>query len=101
MLNMCSNLCVLCYFPQLKPLCVRALSRIFYISDEDNDHVLSDLELNRFQVLAKVACVHLSQTILVTIAVLSLPTFAEILLWESACTSSLGGREDGSLEEHQ
>uniref|UniRef100_A0A8D3C540 Mitochondrial Rho GTPase n=1 Tax=Scophthalmus maximus TaxID=52904 RepID=A0A8D3C540_SCOMX len=34
---------------QLKPLCVRALSRIFYISDQDNDRILSDAELNRFQ----------------------------------------------------
>lgn len=37
-------------FPQLKPLCVRALSRIFYISDQDNDRILSDAELNCFQV---------------------------------------------------
>lgn len=58
MFNMCNNVFALCYFPQLKPLCVRALSRIFYISDQDNDHILSDLELNRFQVLAKVACDH-------------------------------------------
>uniref|UniRef100_A0A7N6BVY1 Mitochondrial Rho GTPase n=1 Tax=Anabas testudineus TaxID=64144 RepID=A0A7N6BVY1_ANATE len=34
---------------QLKPLCVRALTRIFYISDQDNDRILSDAELNRFQ----------------------------------------------------
>ncbi|KAF3704531.1 WD repeat-containing protein 90 [Channa argus] len=34
---------------ELKPLCVRALSRIFYISDQDNDRILSDAELNRFQ----------------------------------------------------
>ncbi|XP_040031859.2 mitochondrial Rho GTPase 2 [Gasterosteus aculeatus] len=34
---------------QLKPLCVRALSRIFYISDQDNDRILSDAELNCFQ----------------------------------------------------
>uniref|UniRef100_H3D5K8 Mitochondrial Rho GTPase n=1 Tax=Tetraodon nigroviridis TaxID=99883 RepID=H3D5K8_TETNG len=34
---------------QLKPLCVRALTRIFYISDQDNDRILSDVELNRFQ----------------------------------------------------
>uniref|UniRef100_A0AAQ6AAJ7 Mitochondrial Rho GTPase 2 n=1 Tax=Amphiprion ocellaris TaxID=80972 RepID=A0AAQ6AAJ7_AMPOC len=34
---------------QLKPLCVRALSRIFYISDQDNDRILSDAELNSFQ----------------------------------------------------
>ncbi|KAM6897856.1 mitochondrial Rho GTPase 2 [Xenentodon cancila] len=34
---------------QLKPACVRALSRIFYISDQDNDHILSDAELNSFQ----------------------------------------------------
>ncbi|TRY93034.1 hypothetical protein DNTS_025164 [Danionella cerebrum] len=36
---------------QLKPQCVRALSRIFSISDQDNDHVLSDTELNCFQKL--------------------------------------------------
>ncbi|XP_016518761.1 mitochondrial Rho GTPase 2 [Poecilia formosa] len=34
---------------QLKPACVRALSRIFYISDQDNDRILSDAELNSFQ----------------------------------------------------
>ncbi|XP_063077638.1 mitochondrial Rho GTPase 2 isoform X2 [Engraulis encrasicolus] len=34
---------------QLKPLCVRALSRIFSISDQDNDRLLSDSELNTFQ----------------------------------------------------
>uniref|UniRef100_A0A673BZT3 Mitochondrial Rho GTPase n=1 Tax=Sphaeramia orbicularis TaxID=375764 RepID=A0A673BZT3_9TELE len=34
---------------QLKPLCVRALSRVFYISDQDNDRILSDAELNSFQ----------------------------------------------------
>uniref|UniRef100_A0A3Q0T001 Mitochondrial Rho GTPase n=1 Tax=Amphilophus citrinellus TaxID=61819 RepID=A0A3Q0T001_AMPCI len=34
---------------QLKPSCVRALSRIFYISDRDNDRILSDAELNSFQ----------------------------------------------------
>lgn len=50
-------------FPQLKPMCVRALSRIFYISDQDNDRILSDLELNRFQVPARVARDHLSETI--------------------------------------
>uniref|UniRef100_A0A668RQ18 Mitochondrial Rho GTPase n=1 Tax=Oreochromis aureus TaxID=47969 RepID=A0A668RQ18_OREAU len=36
---------------QLKPSCVRALTRIFYISDQDNDRILSDAELNSFQVL--------------------------------------------------
>ncbi|XP_030624273.1 mitochondrial Rho GTPase 2 isoform X2 [Chanos chanos] len=36
---------------QLKPQCVRALSRIFTISDQDNDHILSDAELNSFQKL--------------------------------------------------
>lgn len=101
MFIMCNNAFVLCYFTQLKPLCVRALSRIFYISDQDNDRILSDLELNRFQVPSKVECDHLSQTVLVTMAVLHSITFAEILLRESACTSSLRGREDGSLEEHQ
>uniref|UniRef100_A0A8C6KYI3 Mitochondrial Rho GTPase 2 n=1 Tax=Nothobranchius furzeri TaxID=105023 RepID=A0A8C6KYI3_NOTFU len=34
---------------QLKPSCVRALSRIFFISDQDNDRILSDAELNSFQ----------------------------------------------------
>lgn len=41
-------------FLQLKPLCVRALSRIFYISDQDNDRILSDAELNCFQVPVKI-----------------------------------------------
>ncbi|XP_051542609.1 mitochondrial Rho GTPase 2-like [Myxocyprinus asiaticus] len=36
---------------QLKPQCVHALSRIFSISDQDNDHILSDAELNCFQKL--------------------------------------------------
>lgn len=36
---------------QLRPLCVRALSRIFSISDQDNDRILSDQELNCFQKL--------------------------------------------------
>lgn len=27
--------------------------------------------------------------------------FVEILFWKSSGTSSLGGREDSSLEEHQ
>ncbi|KAK2855441.1 hypothetical protein Q7C36_007310 [Tachysurus vachellii] len=34
---------------QLKPPCVRALTRIFTISDQDNDRILSDDELNSFQ----------------------------------------------------
>ncbi|KAJ8364149.1 hypothetical protein SKAU_G00129800 [Synaphobranchus kaupii] len=36
---------------QLRPMCVRALSRIFAISDQDNDRILSDNELNCFQKL--------------------------------------------------
>ncbi|XP_041714300.1 mitochondrial Rho GTPase 2-like [Coregonus clupeaformis] len=36
---------------QLKPMCVRALSRIFSISDQDHDRILSDAELNCFQKL--------------------------------------------------
>ncbi|XP_061086693.1 mitochondrial Rho GTPase 2 isoform X1 [Conger conger] len=36
---------------QLRPMCVRALSRIFTISDQDNDRILSDNELNCFQKL--------------------------------------------------
>ncbi|XP_066545053.1 mitochondrial Rho GTPase 2 [Amia ocellicauda] len=34
---------------QLRTMCVRALSRIFNISDQDNDGILSDDELNCFQ----------------------------------------------------
>ncbi|CAB1312294.1 unnamed protein product [Coregonus sp. 'balchen'] len=34
---------------QLKSMCVRALSRIFSISDQDHDRILSDTELNCFQ----------------------------------------------------
>lgn len=103
MFKVCNNICVI--LPQLKPMCVRALSRIFYISDQDNDRILSDLELNRFQVPDRVACHHFEWNyiyyIIVTMAVLHLITFAEILLRKPACASSLRGREDGSLEEHQ
>lgn len=35
---------------QLKPLCARALKRIFMLCDKDGDGVLSDAELNAFQV---------------------------------------------------
>lgn len=42
-----------------------------------------------------------SKSVLVTVATLHLIMFAEILFWESSCTSSLRGREDCSLEEHQ
>ncbi|XP_054246961.1 mitochondrial Rho GTPase 2 isoform X5 [Indicator indicator] len=34
---------------QLKPACARALTRIFNLSDQDNNQVLSDEELNYFQ----------------------------------------------------
>uniref|UniRef100_A0A8C8CJK9 Mitochondrial Rho GTPase 2 n=1 Tax=Oncorhynchus tshawytscha TaxID=74940 RepID=A0A8C8CJK9_ONCTS len=34
---------------QLKSMCVRALSRVFSISDQDHDRILSDTELNCFQ----------------------------------------------------
>lgn len=34
----------------MKPLCVKALTRIFKVSDLDNDGILSDNELNFFQV---------------------------------------------------
>lgn len=35
---------------QMKPSCIKALTRIFKISDLDNDGVLNDHELNFFQV---------------------------------------------------
>lgn len=35
---------------QLKPACARALTRIFNLSDQDNNQILSDDELNYFQV---------------------------------------------------
>ncbi|XP_061425953.1 mitochondrial Rho GTPase 1-like isoform X1 [Lethenteron reissneri] len=34
---------------ELKPACIKALTRIFRISDQDNDGVLNDTELNFFQ----------------------------------------------------
>lgn len=34
----------------MKPLCVKALTRIFKVSDLDNDGILNDHELNFFQV---------------------------------------------------
>lgn len=36
--------------PQLRPACTQALTRIFRLSDQDQDHGLSDEELNAFQV---------------------------------------------------
>ena len=35
----------------MKPSCVKALTRIFKVSDLDNDGILNDNELNFFQVL--------------------------------------------------
>lgn len=35
---------------QMKPSCIKALTRIFKVSDLDNDGVLNDNELNFFQV---------------------------------------------------
>lgn len=35
---------------QMKSLCVKALTRIFKVSDLDNDGILNDHELNFFQV---------------------------------------------------
>lgn len=35
---------------QMKPFCVKALTRIFKVSDLDNDGILNDNELNFFQV---------------------------------------------------
>lgn len=35
---------------QLKPSCIKALTRIFKVSDLDNDGILNDNELNFFQV---------------------------------------------------
>ena len=35
---------------QMKPACLRALTRIFKVSDLDNDGILNDNELNFFQV---------------------------------------------------
>lgn len=34
----------------MKPACIKALTRIFRISDQDNDGTLNDAELNFFQV---------------------------------------------------
>lgn len=45
---MCSFLFIL----QMKPSCIKALTRIFKISDLDNDGILNDNELNFFQVRA-------------------------------------------------
>lgn len=40
----------LSFIPQMKPACIKALTRIFRISDQDNDGTLNDAELNFFQV---------------------------------------------------
>lgn len=92
--------------PQLKPLCVRALSRVFYISDQDNDRILSDAELNRFQVPVEINSLidfyYLNQNNFLCCQSNPNNTFyIEILFWESSGTSSLGRREDRCVEEHQ
>lgn len=40
----------------MKPSCVKALTRIFKISDLDNDGILNDNELNFFQVTVASSC---------------------------------------------
>ncbi len=40
-----------CFLKQLKPSCIKALTRIFKVSDLDNDGILNDNELNFFQVM--------------------------------------------------
>lgn len=43
---------------RLTPRCTRALKRIFTLCDEDKDGILSDEELNNFQVIiANIPCV--------------------------------------------
>lgn len=44
---------------QLRPACSRALTRIFNLSDQDNNQILSDDELNYFQVGLAVELQHL------------------------------------------
>lgn len=111
----CSALCPENTFPQLKPLCVRALSRIFYISDQDNDRILSDDELNCFQVpltiryrVSKIPVSKLGFYLKKNIFKMScqqiflcLTLFAEILLREPSGTTSPGRREDCRVEERQ
>ena len=91
-------------FLQLKPLCVRALSRIFYISDQDNDRILSDAELNCFQVSQLNHLINIRSSQLLFDAKYNKihpSLFVEILFWEPSGTSSLRRREDCCLEEHQ
>ncbi|KAF7247029.1 Mitochondrial Rho GTPase 1 [Varanus komodoensis] len=38
---------------EMKPACIKALTRIFRISDQDNDGTLNDAELNFFQLLLR------------------------------------------------
>lgn len=45
----CDELSLYC-LSQLKPSCIKALTRIFKVSDLDNDGILNDNELNFFQV---------------------------------------------------
>lgn len=49
-----SNFCLL--DSQMKSLCVKALTRIFKVSDLDNDGILNDNELNFFQVSQLIDC---------------------------------------------
>lgn len=46
----------------MKSLCIKALTRIFKVSDLDNDGILNDNELNFFQVKASQARIKLVGT---------------------------------------
>jgi hypothetical protein len=45
----------------MKPLCVKALTRIFKVSDLDNDGILNDNQLNFFQVSRRLSRGEVSQ----------------------------------------
>lgn len=46
---------IVSFFLQLKTSCIKALTRIFKVSDLDNDGILNDNELNFFQVIFHMA----------------------------------------------
>lgn len=88
---------------QLKASCVKALTRIFKVSDLDNDGILNDNELNFFQVKPhnpqhqRPAQTELSQDTRITCGLF---IFVENVLQHTTGTSGLRGCKERCQEEH-
>lgn len=88
------NLFFFYFYFQMKSLCVKALTRIFKVSDLDNDGILNDNELNFFQVnllfdfstwhrnsLSSLHCFYFRTTSVSFV-------LTSVFLWQRACFNS-------------